>query len=83
MENHPEDTLPPGKPCPASWLALRKAQLIAVSDKSKTLHSWKIHFYSRKLLAMNNVRLALTAMPPARAAKYKRQWSKESMAQVF
>lgn len=80
MENHPEDTLSPGKPCPASWLALRKAQLIAVSDKSETLHSWKIHLYSRKLLAMSNIRLSFAALAGGMAVKYKRQWSKESMA---
>jgi len=64
MECYPEDMLSSGRACLASWVALREAQLILVSDNSKMLHRWEIHLYSTKLLAMDNLRLASTVVPP-------------------
>lgn len=83
MENYPEDTFSPGRACLASWTALGEAQLILVPDDSKMLPSWEVHLYSRKLSAINNLRLASTVVPPVRAATCVRWWPSEFRAQAF
>lgn len=52
------------KSTPCLRVALRKAQLMPESDRSKMLHSWETHLHRRKLLTVNSLRLASTVVPP-------------------